>query len=92
MAAMTAEIGNLGATGQRHHQHNTVHVIHLLQNKGKLTHALWANHSGLEPASHADASNPLLSSWHRLAHFDEPERVNGVLTSISCKSEANCGG
>jgi hypothetical protein len=40
MATPMAEIRNLGATRERHHQHNTVHVIHLLQNIGKLTHAL----------------------------------------------------
>jgi len=40
-ATMTMEeVRGLGATAERHHQHNTVHDVHLLQKKGKPTHAL----------------------------------------------------
>jgi hypothetical protein len=34
------EVRSLGAATERHHQHQTVHDVHLLQNQRKPTHAL----------------------------------------------------
>jgi hypothetical protein len=49
MAATKSEIGNLGAAGERHHQHDTVHRVHLLQNPKGANPRIMSEPLGLEP-------------------------------------------